>query len=158
MRPLGVVVADPLPDHFPCMADRFKAMLPDTLFLQTADETLHHAVLLGAVRRDEFLLQPVGPDSRRVAPGGEDQPIVTAQQQRPGNAPQMPIASTRFCIPSLIAAPPPPKVIRPTRNMPNNRQMGASARCMYFWRNSETAGIDMAVTVMTSIPAMGIRV
>ena len=55
------------------MADRFKAMLPGTFLFDAADEALHEAVLLRAVRCDEFLLQAIGPDRGGVTPRGEDQ-------------------------------------------------------------------------------------
>ncbi len=61
---LGVVVAYPTPDHFPCMADRLKVMMPYTFFLHSADEPLDHAILFRAVRRDELLGQSISPDHK----------------------------------------------------------------------------------------------
>ena len=46
----------------------------------------------------------------------------TAKSTPKSSAPQMPIASTRFCIPSVIIAPPPLIVISPTRNMPEQQE------------------------------------
>ena len=66
---------------------------------------------------------------------------------------QMPIASTRFCRPSLIIVPPMLIVTSPTRKMPKSRKIGASTRCMYFWRNICTAGIDIAVAASRTAKA-----
>lgn len=38
-----------------------EAVTVDALFLQGADASLEHPVLLGAVRRDELLLEPIIP-------------------------------------------------------------------------------------------------
>ena len=61
------------------MADRFEAILPDTFFLHAADGALHRPVLLRTAQRDEFLLQTIGPDGRRVTLRGKDQAIVATQ-------------------------------------------------------------------------------
>ena len=46
----------------------------------------------------------------------------------------------------------PPLVIvsKPTRNMPSSRKTGPRARCMYFCKNTETAGMDSAVVVSSA--------
>ncbi|GGM17412.1 hypothetical protein GCM10011534_44260 [Pseudooceanicola nanhaiensis] len=41
-----------------------KAMAVNALLLEGPDDALDHAVLLGAVRRDELLLQAVASDQR----------------------------------------------------------------------------------------------
>jgi len=73
------------------MLKTFKAVPMHTLFLQGADYTLHHAVLLRAVRCDELLLQAIAPDQSRVSPAGEHQTVVRAQQARLPYATQCPI-------------------------------------------------------------------
>ena len=56
----------------------------------------------------------------------------TANSTPSSSAPHTPMASTRFCIPSDMVAPPRFVVIRPTRNIPRIRKIGPSTRCMYF--------------------------
>ena len=65
----------------------------------------------------------------------------------------MPIASTRFCIRSLIIVPPLEIVISPTRNMPSSRKIGPNTKCMYFCKKIETTGIDRAVVVSRAASA-----
>ena len=49
------------------------------LIFQGSDEPLDHAVLLGAIRRDELLAQAVASDQGRVASVGEDQAVIYAK-------------------------------------------------------------------------------
>jgi len=79
MRAPMVVKRDPVTDHSAGMLQGFEAMPEHALLLQRSDHTLHHAVLLWAVRRDEFLLQTAAANQRRVAPTREDQAIVGSQ-------------------------------------------------------------------------------
>jgi len=66
MRPLVVVKLDPVANDTTGVLQSFKAVTVDTLFLQRTDHPLHQAVLLRGVRGDEFLLQTVAFDQRRV--------------------------------------------------------------------------------------------
>lgn len=77
-----VVEADPVADG-PCrVLDAVKALAVNALLLPLRpDDTLDHAVLLRAVRRDEFLFQAVASDQSGTAPTGEDEAIVGPQQE-----------------------------------------------------------------------------
>jgi hypothetical protein len=61
MWPTDGVPLDPLTDGRLGLREAIKAMLPDTLLLQTAEESLDNPVLLRCVRRDELLRQPIVP-------------------------------------------------------------------------------------------------
>ena len=74
----------------------------------------------------------------------------TANRIPNSSAPQIPIASTRFCIPSLIIVPPLVILISPTSNMPSSKKIGPSTKCTYFCRKRDTAGMDSAVVVSTT--------
>jgi DNA replication protein DnaC len=62
-----VVEADPIPDHATGVLQGLEAVPMDALVLQRSDDSLDHAVLLGRIGRDEFLLQPVTLDQGGVA-------------------------------------------------------------------------------------------
>lgn len=81
MWPLVVVELDPVADHATGVLQGFKAVAVDALILELPDHPLNQAVLLRRVGRDEFLLQAVAFDQRRVAAAGEDQSVVRAQQE-----------------------------------------------------------------------------
>ena len=83
-----VVEEDPVANHATGLLQRFKAMAVHALLLERADGTLHQTVLLGAVWRDEFLLQPVAFHQRRVAATGEHQAVFRTQQKRRRHAAQ----------------------------------------------------------------------
>ena len=68
--------------------DILEAMPMRALFFERTDDTLNHAVLLRAVRRDELLAQPVASRQRGVAARREDQSVVRSQQERRRHAPQ----------------------------------------------------------------------
>ena len=57
MRPTDVVPLDPLLGGRLRFCEGVKGMLPNTLLLQAAEESLDDAVLLRRVRRDELLRQ-----------------------------------------------------------------------------------------------------
>ncbi|KAK82470.1 hypothetical protein L503_0293 [Bordetella holmesii CDC-H809-BH] len=73
MRAAAVVVkAYPAPDNTAGMLDGLEAMPMCALFLQRADHTFDHSVLRRAVRRDEFLAQPVASHQGGVATRREE--------------------------------------------------------------------------------------
>src|SRR5262245_2896773 len=60
-------------------------MLPDAFLLEAAKEPFDHSVLLGRVRGDELLRQPVVATRRPKAPTLEHQPVVASDHRgRPG--------------------------------------------------------------------------
>ena len=71
-----VVKADPVTNDPTGMLQTLKSMAVCVLLLECPDDTLGHPVLLRAVGRDEFLLQPIALDQGRVAAAGEDQTVV----------------------------------------------------------------------------------
>ena len=62
MRAFVIVELDPVTDCAACLCQAFEAMTMDTLLFQGTDQTLHHAVLLRAMRCDELLFQAVATD------------------------------------------------------------------------------------------------
>lgn len=76
MRSPMVVESDPVADRSSGVLDAVEALTMDALLLQRPDHTLHHAILLWAVRGDELLLEPVAADQGRELVAGEDQPVV----------------------------------------------------------------------------------
>src|SRR5262249_10744896 len=66
MRSTVVVPADPSGDLAPRLAEVPELLDPDALLLQTSEEALDHAILLGRVGLDELLTEPV------VAAGGAE--------------------------------------------------------------------------------------
>lgn len=92
MRTPVVVELDPVADHPDRVLLALEAMAVCTLLLQRADDTLDHAVLLRAMRRDEPLLQAIVAHQPRVVAAGEHQSIVRAQQERHGDAPERAVA------------------------------------------------------------------
>ena len=81
MRPLVVVELDPVANDTAGMLQSLEAVAVDALLLQRPDHPLQQAVLLRGVGRDEFLLQAIAFDQRRVTAAGEDQAFVRAQQE-----------------------------------------------------------------------------
>lgn len=71
-----VVEADPVTDGACRVLDAVEALAMDALFLEGPDDALDHAVLLGAVGRNELLLQAVAADQGCVAAACEDQAVV----------------------------------------------------------------------------------
>lgn len=63
---------DPITDHPAGMLQCFEPLLMDALLFQISDHPLHHAVLLGAMRRDELLFQPIASDQGCEASAGKD--------------------------------------------------------------------------------------
>ena len=68
MRPPGVGKADPFSDDTRGVLLGFKTMTMYALLFQRSDHALDHAVLLGAVRRNELLSKPVAAHLPRVRP------------------------------------------------------------------------------------------
>lgn len=71
-----VVKAYPVADHAAGMLQGFEAMAMRALLFQCADDSLNHAVLLWAVRRDELLVQPIAAHQRGVITRRENKPII----------------------------------------------------------------------------------
>lgn len=82
MRSALVVPLNPVPNDLPCLLERPKDMLPDTLFFQTAKEPLDDSILLRRIRRDEFLLQPIVPTGLPKAPTLGNEAVVTPEDRR----------------------------------------------------------------------------
>lgn len=59
MRALIVVEANPVANDPAGMLQVFEAVAMNALRFQSPDHPFHQAVLLGRVRRDEFLLQSI---------------------------------------------------------------------------------------------------
>ena len=93
MRTPGIVPLDPLPDRRFCLCEAMKAMLPNALLFQTAEESLDNPVLLGGIGGLELLGQPVVATSRPKPPALEDQPVVAAHHRGFAGGPQSSKAS-----------------------------------------------------------------
>ena len=76
-----VVPADPICNHSAGVLRGFEPVAMRALVFDRADHALNYAILLRAVRRDEFLLQPVALDQGRVAAAGEYQAVIGPQQE-----------------------------------------------------------------------------
>lgn len=74
--PAVVVKADPITDDTAGVLQCLGAVAVGALLLERADDTLYHAVLLRAVRRDELLAQPVASHQGGVVPAGKHQAVV----------------------------------------------------------------------------------
>lgn len=81
MRPLVVVEADPISNHARSVLDAVEAVAMNALLLQRTDYTLHHAVLLRAVKGDELLLQAIAPDQCSAVAEGKNQTVVRTQKK-----------------------------------------------------------------------------
>ena len=88
MRASVIVKTYPVAYNAAGVLDILEAMPMRALFFERTDDTLNHAVLLRAVRRDELLAQPVASRQRGVAARREDQSVVRSQQERRRHAPQ----------------------------------------------------------------------
>ena len=78
MGSLRIVPLDPAGDGPPGLGQVPEAMLPDTLLLERAEEPFDHAVLLRAVRGDEFLGKAILTASSTKSPRLKDKAVVTA--------------------------------------------------------------------------------
>ncbi len=87
-----VVKADPVADDTAGMLHTLKAVSMYTLLLERSDYPLDHAVLLGVMRRDVLLAQPVASDQRSKAAACEHQAVIAAQQKRCRNSTKRPKA------------------------------------------------------------------
>ena len=81
MRPLVVVKRDPVGNDAIGVQDSFKAVPVNALLLHRSDHTLHHSVLLRAMRRNEFLFKPVAFDDCGEVPTGKNQTIIRAKKE-----------------------------------------------------------------------------
>jgi hypothetical protein len=72
-----------------------KVVLPDIFLLQAAEESLDDSILLGCVRSDELLRQPIVATGRTESPALKDESVVAShdgsctfgfQGAKPGNA------------------------------------------------------------------------
>ena len=76
-----VVKADPVSDRSACVLQRLEPMPVRALLFQGSNHALDHAVLLGAVRCDEFLAQAIASNQGRVASAGEHKAVVGSQKE-----------------------------------------------------------------------------
>ena len=81
MRSPVVVNADPLSNRPAGVLQRLEPMPVCALLLQGSNHSLDHAVLLGAVGRDEFLTQAIASNQGRVASAGEHKAVVGSQKE-----------------------------------------------------------------------------
>ena len=81
MWPLGVVELNPVADYTAGVLLGLEPMSMHALLFQCPDDPFHHAVLLRAMRRDEFLFQTVAAHQAGEGATGEDQTVVRAQQE-----------------------------------------------------------------------------
>lgn len=79
MKALLVVEGDPISNH-PCSVQLALETMPvHALPLQRPDHSLHHAVLLLAMWRDELPSQAIAAHQSRVIPSGKHQATVRSQ-------------------------------------------------------------------------------
>ncbi len=78
MRALVVVPLHPVSNDLPRLLKRLERLLPDTLFFETAKEPLNQPILLGRIRRDELLLQPIVSTGLAKPATLENQPVIAA--------------------------------------------------------------------------------
>src|SRR5262245_38522518 len=89
---LFVVPADPRGQLTPRVVEAGEVVLPDTFFLQAAEEALDDAVLLWRVGRDELLGEPVVATRCPKPPALVDQAVVRADDGGGPGGPQRPEA------------------------------------------------------------------
>lgn len=83
-----IVKAYPVADNTTGMLQRFEAMEMGTLLLERSNHSFPHAILLGAMWRDELLSKPVAANQRCIAAAGEHQAIIGSKQERHRHTPQ----------------------------------------------------------------------
>ncbi len=88
-----VVKADPIPDHAAGVLQGLEPVAMNALIFEGSDDPFDHAVLFGAVGRDELLPQAIAFDQGRVASAGEDQAVVGSKQERRLDTAEMPVSS-----------------------------------------------------------------
>lgn len=71
-----VIEADPIPDHTAGVLQGLEPVTVNALIFEGSDDPFEHAVLFGAVGRDELLGQALAFNQGRVASAGEDQAVV----------------------------------------------------------------------------------
>ena len=76
-----VVPTDPIRNHAAGVLRGFEPVAMHALVLERANYALDHPILLGAVGRDELLLQAVAFDQGRVAATGKYQAVIGPQQE-----------------------------------------------------------------------------
>lgn len=77
-----VVELDLIADSAAGVSEALEALAMHALLFQGPDQTLHHAVRLWAVRRDEFLAQAVAAHESSVLARREHQPVIAAKKER----------------------------------------------------------------------------
>ena len=82
MGPAMVVELNPIGNDSCCMLLRFKSMSMDTLFFQSPNQPLYHAVLLRTMWRDKFLSQSITLHPLCVVAAGKHQSVIRTQQER----------------------------------------------------------------------------
>ena len=87
MSPLVVVEPNPVSNDSAGVLQGLESVAMHALVFERADHSLHHAVLLWAVGRDELLLQAIALDQRRVAAACEDKSVVGSQKERLADLP-----------------------------------------------------------------------
>ena len=88
-----VVKADPIPDDTAGVLQGLEPVTVNALIFEGSDDTFDHAVLLGAVGRDELLAQAIAFNQGRVAAACEDQAVVGSQKERRLDTAEMPVSS-----------------------------------------------------------------
>jgi hypothetical protein len=78
MRPLLVVVVDPVADGLPGLGEAAEVVLPDALLFETAEESLDDPVLLWGIGGDELLGKSVVAQSFPESSALEHKAVVTA--------------------------------------------------------------------------------
>ena len=92
MRPFGVVPFDPASNGGTGFAEAGEVMLPDTLFFEAAKKAFDETVLLGCIRRNEFLAQTIIAAGGTKTPALKDQSIIRAHHRRWAGRAQRPEA------------------------------------------------------------------
>jgi hypothetical protein len=82
MGTLLVVPLQPVPNDSPRILEIREQVLPDTLFLETAEEPFKEPILFRRAGRDELLLQALLAIGLPKAEILKDEPIVTPQHRR----------------------------------------------------------------------------
>lgn len=77
MRPFRVIPVNPCADRVLRLGKCPKRLLPDALLFQRSEPPFNHAILLGRVGRNKFLLQPIQPTGLPKATALEDQAVIT---------------------------------------------------------------------------------
>lgn len=102
--PVVVVEADPVCDDPTSMLQGLEAMPMHALLFDRADQSLHQAVLLWRVGRDELLLKSIVSNQCGIATASEDQPLSERSRKEVGTRPQRTEASDQTPAPGPASA------------------------------------------------------